>query len=109
MIKLKRAHTTPVFWIVLSPEYEYSYGSEYEPPEWTRDVLFVRALSAKRAKILAIRAWRRGWGRTSRMQKRITRYKPYIVQDTWINPMAEITVHRPLLEGPYNTKDTRVL
>lgn len=96
MYKFKKTHTTPVFWVVLSPEYETSLGGSYEPPEWGRDCLIIRALSAKRAKVIAIRAWRR-----KRLQCR-----SYITDDSYINPMAELTVHRCLLNGE---GDARVL
>lgn len=54
---------------VISPEYESSSGGAFEPPEWGRDYRLVYARTARRAKILAVRAWRRmnrnrwGWRR----------------------------------------------
>ncbi len=43
---------------VMSPIYE-PYGGEMEPPEPTCDFLYVCARNARRAKVLAVRAWRR--------------------------------------------------
>lgn len=107
-LSFKRKHNKPVFWVVLSPTYTDGGYDWYDPPEETRDVLFVRALSARKAKILAIRAWRRGWNKgLLRRRKVIVNRKPYIVQDSYINPMAALTVHRCLLTG--ENVDTRVL
>lgn len=111
MTKFKRIHIRPVFWVVLSPEYDTTRGSYEEPPEYGRNCMYVRALSAHKAKVLAIRAWRRGWGRHGLLkkwgQKRICSDKPYIVEYNDENPMAVLTVHRCLLTG--ENIDTRVL
>jgi hypothetical protein len=91
-MKMKTHKTYPrgVWWIVLSPVYEDHSGDYYEPPETVRDVMYVRSKSAHRAKVLAIRAWRRG--------KTVTSYVPYIVQDSTINPMAVLTAERVVLQ-----------
>jgi hypothetical protein len=83
----------PVCWWVLSPEYETG-GDWYEPPEPTRDVLPVFTISAHRAKVLAIRAWRRGWWRGCRVGKPLMATEPYIVKYYDENPMAKLTVER---------------
>lgn len=45
---------------VTSPEYKTGgYSGGLEPPEYGRDYLAVYARDARRAKVLAVRAWRR--------------------------------------------------
>lgn len=97
----KRKHTRPVFWVILSPEYDSNHGSYEDPPEWGRDCMYVRAKSAHRAKVLAIRAWRKRWWQLKCYRK------PYIVYYNDENPMAVLTIHRCLLTG--ETVNTRVL
>lgn len=49
----------PRCYMVVSPEYEVYHQTEIEPAEYGRAVLHVRTVSAQRAKVLAVRAWRR--------------------------------------------------
>lgn len=53
----RRLRCRPVVFWVISPE--YNGASYYAPPDPGRDVLAVFARSARRAKVLAVRAWRR--------------------------------------------------
>jgi hypothetical protein len=85
----RRSYPRPVCWLVLSPESDtVDYSWEREPPEYGRDVLYVRARTAARAKTLAIRAFRKHW-----RQLKIGR--PYIVRYYDVNPMAALTACRP--------------
>lgn len=43
---------------VVSEEYQ-SGGGMYDPPEYGRDYMVVCARSARRAKVIAVRTWRR--------------------------------------------------
>jgi hypothetical protein len=55
----------------------------------------------QRAKVLAIRAWRRGWWRGSIRGRTITHREPYVVRYDDENPMAKIKVERiRLAEAP---------
>lgn len=51
--------TKPRWFGVSSPEYETYGGDLMDPPEYGRDWLPVLATSARRARLLAFRAWRR--------------------------------------------------
>ena len=97
----RSTYPRPVCWDVMSPEYE-TYSMSWdppEPPEYGRDFLYVWARSAHRAKVLAIRAWRRGWWRGLRRsgRKTITQWEPYIVRYDDENPMRAVTVERLVL------------
>lgn len=58
---------------VVSPVYEVYSQSEVDPAELGRDVMLVCAQTKRRAKVLAVRAWRRGrphgtWSRRNYVQ-----------------------------------------
>ena len=98
-MRLRNAFDRPVWWVVLSPTYEV-YAPDYygtgDPSEDGRDVLLAFACSARIAKRLAIRAWRR--------KPSVYRHRggrgPYIVEYPDENPMARITVERQAVTGP---------
>lgn len=92
----RREYPRPVWWVALSPDYDAA--SSGEPPEFGRDVLFIWAQSAHRAKVLAIRRWRRGWWRgliTNR--KAAIHPQPYVVQCSDENPLGRVTIERVLI------------
>lgn len=68
----------PCWWSVISPRYRIGGDSWYDPPEDTCDVITVFTTTAQRAKILAIRAWRRG---------KIIKYTPWVVRYNDEHPM----------------------
>ena len=83
----------PRYWVVLSPQYEAVGDDYYEPPETVRDVLYVRATTSQRAKVLAIRRFRRGWWKGCITNRRAAIYpQPYIVRYHDENPLAVLTV-----------------
>jgi hypothetical protein len=71
----------PRWYEVVSPEYMTHDGGSYEPPEYGRDWLPVQATSKRRAKVLAVRAWRR-------------RGRGYVTDDPGANPFTDLTVNR---------------
>ena len=98
-MRLRNTFDRPVWWVVLSPTYEV-YASDYygtgDPGEDGRDVLLAFARSARIAKRLAIRAWRR---KPAQHRHRGGR-GPYIIEYPDENPMARLTVERHSLTGP---------
>src|SRR5687768_10395988 len=93
----RREYPVPVFWLATSPEYETHPGADYyEPPEYGRDCLCIRARSAHRAKVLAIRAWRRG------LTRRMYHHGSYVERYCGggdENPMHVVTVERLCFTG----------
>jgi hypothetical protein len=65
---------------VVTPEYEMSWGDYYEPPEYGRDYRLVFARNARRAKLLALRAWRRMNKHKLRPQKKWRHIEGYLLQ-----------------------------
>jgi hypothetical protein len=49
----------PRWYGVSSPEYQTYSGDDLDPPEYGRDWMPVFATSKRRARVLALRAWRR--------------------------------------------------
>ena len=98
---MRRTYKRPVWWVVLSPEYA-DYSSDWsDPPEFGRDVLYAFSRTAQRAKVLAVRAWRRNWRKGCRTGRTLTRREPYIVRYNDENPMAALKVIREhLVERP---------
>ncbi len=100
---MKKKLSRPVWWMVISPEYDVNGGYE-TPPEPTRDVLWVFACSKNRAKTLATRAWRRNWTLAPIPRRKQPPWiqerggcggrMPYIVAHNEENPMAVLTVER---------------
>ena len=58
------------WWIIASPEYQVYHASEVDPPEYGRAVLYVRARTQRRAKVLAVQTWRRSLGNYTVRRKR---------------------------------------
>jgi len=74
--------SAPKWYEVMSPEYiTGGWAGGLEPPEYGRDWLPVQATSKRRAKVLAVRAWRR-------------RGHGYVTDDCGVNPFADLTVNR---------------
>jgi len=82
---------TPRWFEVTSPEYMTHPGDPCmngDPPEYGRDWLPVFTTSKRRAKALAVRAWRR-------------KGDTYVSADPWSNPFAglDVRVSPPCLHG----------
>jgi hypothetical protein len=92
--EMRRHYERPVCWVVLSPSYETHSGGWYEPPEYGRDFLYAFCRSAQRAKVLALRAWRRHWWHGCHEGRTITPSAPYVVCYDDENPMVALTVER---------------
>jgi hypothetical protein len=73
---------------VVSPEYEMS-RSGYEPPEWGADYRLVFARTKRRARVLAVASWRRGWGFGKQPNSRAG----YINKYNEENPFKGLTVY----------------
>ena len=99
MRRWHRRYPRPVLWVVTSPAYE-TYGEGwYDPPELGRDFLYVFTRSARDAKRLAIRAWRRHWRKGCHSRRTLTPREPYIVRYDDENPLVVVNVRRICLVG----------
>lgn len=72
---------------VASPTYEVYYSEYPEPPEYGADFVMVYARTVRRAKVLAVQAWRRNLQR----DKYVRRF-PYVLEYPEENPFAGLTV-----------------
>ena len=83
----------PQWYGVASPEYDMHSATQYDPAEYGRDWLPVFTSSARRARVLAVRAWRRRH-RTKRGRTL------YINQEPDLNPFVGLEVE-PLTPCPH--------